>query len=167
MLMTTNQEYGGAPPWAMRSCLYGTPTVPVAEHHATAALLRLAWQTSQDAYHALFERAAADHHEHPRLADLLHAGDWAQAPAACARMAADIVPSLRRSDHPALEPILTGLTALQDGGQQQDIDEIVAGARFRFANLVLADGGPEEANALYTTGFVECLVRLTDRGCGR
>jgi hypothetical protein len=30
MLLTTDQEYGGAPPWAMRSWLYGTPTVPVA-----------------------------------------------------------------------------------------------------------------------------------------
>ena len=30
MLLTTNQEYGAVPPWAMRSWLYGLPTVPVA-----------------------------------------------------------------------------------------------------------------------------------------
>ena len=130
-----------------------------AEHHATAALLRLAWQASQEAYHAFVERAAADHHEHPRLADLLDAGDWSQDPTACARMAADIVPSLRRSDHPALEPILGRLGALRDGSRQRDIDEIVAGARFRFANLVRADAGPGQANALYTELLADCDPR--------
>ena len=127
-----------------------------AEHYATAVLLRLAWQASQEAYHAFVERAAADHYEHSRLADLIDAGDWAQAPAVCARMAADIVPFLRRSDHPALEPILGRLTALRGGGRQPDIDEIVAGARFRFANLVGADSGPRQANALYTELLADC-----------
>ena len=126
------------------------------EYHATAALLRLAWQASQEAYHAFVERAAADHHEHPRLAHLLEAGDWSQTPAACARMAADIVPFLRRSDHPALEPILARLTMLQDASRQRVVDEIVAEARFRFANLVRTDGEPEQANALYTTLLADC-----------
>jgi hypothetical protein len=46
------------------------------------------------------------------------------------------VPLLQRSDHPALEPVFTRLTALQDTCAQRDVDEIVATARFRFANLV-------------------------------
>ncbi len=126
------------------------------EHHAIAALLRLAWQASQEAYNAFVERAAADHHEHPRLVGLLDAGEWSQTPAACARMAADIVPFLGRSDHPALEPILARLTALQDAVRQPDVDEIVATARFRFANLVRADRGPAQANALYTALLADC-----------
>ena len=127
-----------------------------AEHHTTAALLRLAWRVNQDAYHAFVERAAADHHEHPHLADLLEVGEWRETPAACARMAADIVPFLRRGDHPALEPILARLTTLQDACRQRDVDEIVATARFRFANLVRTDDEPEQANALYTTLLAEC-----------
>jgi tetratricopeptide (TPR) repeat protein len=126
------------------------------EHHTTAALLRLAWQVSQEAYNAFVERAAADHHEHPRLAGLLEVGDWSQAPAASARMAAGIVPFLRRSDHPALAPILARLTALQDTARQRDIDEIVAEARFRFANLVREDRGPAEAGDLYTALLTGC-----------
>jgi hypothetical protein len=126
-----------------------------AEHHATAALLRLAWQASQDAYQAFVERAAADHCEHPQLADLLDVGDWSVTPAACARMAADMVPFLGRSDHPALEPIFARLTDLRDACGQRDVDEIVATARFRFANLVRADG-PQRANALYTKLLADC-----------
>jgi hypothetical protein len=71
-------------------------------------------------------------------------------------MAADIVPFLRRSDHPALEPILVRLTALQNSDQQRDVDEIVATARFRFANLVRTDGGPDRANAQYTALLADC-----------
>lgn len=127
-----------------------------AEHHAAAALLRLAWQASQEAFHAFVERAAADHHEHPRLADLLEACDWSQTPAACAQMAADIVPFLRRSDHPALEPILARLIRLQEANRQRDVDEIVAEAQFRFANLVFTEDEPEQANALYTTLLTNC-----------
>ena len=126
------------------------------EHHATGALLRLAWQASQEAYQAFVERAAADHHEHPRLADLLDVGDWSETPAACARMAADIVPFLERSDHPALETIFARLTELQDSSRQRDIDEIMAAGRFRFANLVRNDSGPEQANALYTALLADC-----------
>ena len=71
-------------------------------------------------------------------------------------MAADIVPFLRRSDHPALEPIFARLSRLQDTCRQRDIDEIVAGARFRFANLVLAEGEPGQVNALYTALLADC-----------
>jgi tetratricopeptide (TPR) repeat protein len=127
-----------------------------AEHHATAALLRLAWHASHHAYHAFVERAAADHYEHPHLADLLDVGDWRETPAACARMAAGIVPHLRRSDHPALEPIFARLTGLQDACRQRDVDEIVANARFEFANLVRDDDEPEQANALYTALLADC-----------
>ena len=46
-----------------------------AEHHATTALLRLAWQASPRAYQAFVHRTAADHREHPHLVSLLDAGD--------------------------------------------------------------------------------------------
>jgi tetratricopeptide (TPR) repeat protein len=126
------------------------------EHHTTAALLRLAWQADQDAYRAFVERAAADHHEHPRLADLLDAGDWDQAPAACALMAVDIVPLLRRSDHPALGLLLSRLASLQEACQQPDVDEIVAAARFAHANLVRAEGEPGMANNMYSELLADC-----------
>ena len=126
------------------------------ERHAAKALLRLAWRSDQDAYRAFVGRAAADHHEHPHLAGLLHAGDWSQTPAACARMAADMVPFLQRSDHPALQPILARLTRLQEACGQPDIDQIVAGARFAFANLVRAGDEPGQANALYTRLLEDC-----------
>ena len=127
-----------------------------AENHATAALLRLAWQASQEVYHAFVERAAADHCEHPHLGDLLDVGDWSVTPAACARMAADMVPFLGRSDHPALEPIFARLTELRDACGQRDVNEIVATARFRFANLVRDDDEPQQANALYTGLLADC-----------
>ena len=126
------------------------------ERHAAAVLLRLAWQISRDAYHAFVGRTAADHHKHPHLADLLDVGDWSETPVASAQMAADIVPFMRRSDHPALEPILARLTALQDACRQPDVAEIVTAARFAFANLVRADDEPEQANALYTRLLADC-----------
>jgi tetratricopeptide (TPR) repeat protein len=125
------------------------------EHHATTALLRLAWQASPDAYLAFAERTAADHCEHPHLVDLLDVGDWRETPVACARIAADIVPLLRRSDHPALEPVFTRLTSLQDACRQRDVDEIVATARLAFANLVRTHE-PERANTLYADLLAGC-----------
>lgn len=127
-----------------------------AEHHATAALLRLAWQASPEACHAFVQRAAADHREHPQLVSLLDAGDWQDSPAACARMAAGIVPFLRRSDHPALGPVLARLTGLASACQDPEVDEIAATARFEFANLVGADSGPGQANTLYASLLADC-----------
>jgi len=126
-----------------------------AEHHATATLLRLGWQASPDAYHAFVGRSAADHREHPHLVDLLDVGDWRESPVPCAQLAADTVPLLQRSDHPALQPIFTRLTELQDACGQRDVDEIVATARFRFANLVRSEDS-ERANALYTEVLATC-----------
>ncbi|MGH3185812.1 MAG: hypothetical protein ACRDPY_15965 [Streptosporangiaceae bacterium] len=127
-----------------------------AEHHAAAALLRLGWQARPDAYHAFVERAAADHREHQHLADLLDVADWRDSPVPCAQLAADTVPLLQRSDHPLLEPILTRLTKLQDATGRRDVDEIVAGARFEFAKIVINENHLEQANAHLTEILASC-----------
>jgi hypothetical protein len=127
-----------------------------AEEHATRALLRLAWEAGQDAYRAFVGRAAADHHEHPRLASLLDAGNWEAAPAACARMAADMIPFLRRSDHPALPSILARLAGLPGAPDEPGLAEIVAEARFAHANLVRAEGSARAANSMYTVLLTDC-----------
>ena len=51
-------------------------------------------------------------------------------------------PFLRRPDHSAAGPILARLAGLQEACGQPDIDQIVAGARFAFANLVRARANP-------------------------
>jgi tetratricopeptide (TPR) repeat protein len=127
-----------------------------AEHHATLALLRLGWRANQDAYHAFVERSAADHRGHEHVAELLDIGDWRESPVPCAQMAADTVPLLRHSDHPALGWIFAQLTDLQKACRQRDIDELVTTARFRFANLVLNEGNASRANTLYTEVLADC-----------
>jgi tetratricopeptide (TPR) repeat protein len=127
-----------------------------AEHHAAVTLLRLGWQASQDAYHAFVERSVGDHREHEHVVELLDVGDWSESPVPCARLAADTVPLLRRSDHPALEWIFARLAGLQKVCEQADIDELVAMARFRFANLVLNEDDASRANTLYTEVFADC-----------
>jgi len=126
------------------------------EHHAAMTLLRLGWQANPDAYHAFVERAVADHREHEHVADLLDAGDWNESPVACAQLAADAVPLLGRSDHPALGRIFGWLTELQDACRQRDIDEILIMARYRFANLVLQEDDASGANTLYTEILADC-----------
>jgi tetratricopeptide (TPR) repeat protein len=119
------------------------------EPSAAKALLRLAWQTNPDAYHAFVQRSAGDHREHPNLVDLLDAADWSNSPVASATLAADTVPLLRRSDHPVLEWIFARLETIQEASKAVEIDELVATARFRFANLVLNEGDFGRANAQY------------------
>ncbi len=126
------------------------------EHHAAMTLLRLGWQTSQDAYHAFVERSAADHREHERLANLLDVGDWRESPVRRAQLAVDTVPLLRRSDHPALEWILSRLMELQQACKLGKVDELVATARFRLANLFVNEGNISQANTLYTNVLEDC-----------
>jgi tetratricopeptide (TPR) repeat protein len=127
-----------------------------AEEHAAAALLRLAWTVNQDAYRAFVGRAAADHHEHPCLVGLLDAEDWSGAPVASARMAADVIPFLRRNDHPSLQLILARLDRLQAGLDGRAAAEAVAEARFAHANLVRAEGATDTANSMYTALLANC-----------
>ncbi len=126
------------------------------EHAAAEALLRLAWRANPDAYHAFVERSAGDHREHPRLADLLGICDWDASPLACARLAADTIPLLRRSDHPVLGWIFARFEAAQVNPGNTGISEIVATARFRFANLVFNEGGAQQANDLFTDLVATC-----------
>ncbi|MEU0112777.1 hypothetical protein ABZ137_03385 [Streptomyces bobili] len=127
-----------------------------AEHLAAAALLRLAWQSDQEAYRAFVERAASDHREHPSLVDLLGAGDWLTSPTACVRMAVDTIPLLQRSDHPALTWIFSRLDSLRQSAADEAIDEITMTARFRLANLILNEGNARRANTLYTEALAAC-----------
>jgi tetratricopeptide (TPR) repeat protein len=127
-----------------------------AEHYAAKTLIRLGWRTARNAYHAFVERTAADHREHERLADLLDVGDWHESPVPCAQLVTDVIPLLRRSDHPALEWIFTRLADLQAVCKGRDVDEIVATARYRFANLVFFERDIRRANALYTEMLDDC-----------
>jgi tetratricopeptide (TPR) repeat protein len=119
------------------------------EHAIVVELLRLAWQASQEAYHAFVERTAGDHVEHERLVDLLDAADWQHSPVASAQLLADIVPQLQRSDHPALDWIFSRLRAIQEASREP-VDETIVTARFHFANLVLREGNFGLANQLYS-----------------
>ncbi|MFE3139673.1 hypothetical protein [Streptomyces scopuliridis] len=127
-----------------------------AEHLAAAALLRLAWQSDQEAYRAFVERAADDHTEHPHLVDLLDAGDWLTSPTPCVRMAVDTIPLLQRSDHPALTWIFDRLDSLRQSAAGEEIDELMVTARFRLANLVLNEGDAHRANTLFTEALAAC-----------
>jgi tetratricopeptide (TPR) repeat protein len=126
------------------------------ERAAAEALLRLVWQASPDAYHAFVERSVRDHREHPFLADLLGICDWNASPLACARLAADTIPLLRRSDHPVLGWIFARLEAAQVNPGNTGMNEIVATVRFRFANLVFNGGDTQQANELFTNLLATC-----------
>ena len=56
----------------------------------------------------------------------------------------------------AIRPILARLAGLAEACGQPDIDQIVAGARFAFANLVRAGDEPGQTNALYTRLLENC-----------
>jgi hypothetical protein len=127
-----------------------------AERAAAEHLLRLAWQASPDAYHAFVERSAGDHKDHGSLVALLGLCDWDASPAACARLAAGVMPYLRRSDHPALDWIFAGLEAAQAGSPNAELDEVMAMARFRVANLVFNEGDAQRANELFTSLLAAC-----------
>jgi tetratricopeptide (TPR) repeat protein len=127
------------------------------ERAAARRLLRATWQASPDAYSAFVERAAADYREHAELVDLLGVCDWDSSPVACARMAADIIPLLRRSDHPVLEWIFARFESARETTGNAEMEEIAATARFRFANLVLGEGDLRWANQLYTEILETCM----------
>jgi predicted negative regulator of RcsB-dependent stress response len=65
-------------------------------------------------------------------------------------LAADPVPLLRRSGHPALERIFARLDALHEASSDAEIDELVTIAHFRFTNLVLNEDDFDRANKLFT-----------------
>ena len=120
------------------------------ERSAAQALLQLAWQTHRNAYHAFVERSAGDHREHPNLIDLLDVGDWLDSPMDSARLAADIVPLLRRSGHPALDWISSRLEGLREAAGEAEVDELMAIVRYRFARLVYIEDDLRRANELLT-----------------
>jgi predicted negative regulator of RcsB-dependent stress response len=127
-------------------------------------LLGLAWHTNAEAYAAFVERVAGDHPEHERLVDLLDVDDWQDSPAAAARLAADTIPPLRRSNHPALEWIFARLAALLEASGQTAIKEVMVIARFRFANLVLGEGDYRKANELYSDALSDSDPSWSVRG---
>jgi tetratricopeptide (TPR) repeat protein len=118
------------------------------EVHAARSLRDLAWRWSAEAYSAFVQRAAADHREHPRLMELLDVAG-AERDSSWVRLLIDVIPMLRRSDHPLLTWILDHLEA---AGTRvtEPADEDVATARFRFATLVFHEGDTQRANALYS-----------------
>lgn len=133
------------------------------ERHATTALLQAAWRADTHSYTAFVERAVGDHREHEQLVDLLAIGDWSESPFTCARTAVDIIPLLRRSDHPALEWIFTQLNAQRESARSDELDELIVTARFRFANLVMREDDYPQANALLTEALAACDPRWPAR----
>lgn len=117
------------------------------ERNATTALLQTAWHTDPHSYTAFVERAVGDHREHDQLVGLLDIGDWSESPSTCAHTAVDIIPLLRRSNHPALEWIFTQLNAQRESVQTDELDELIITARFRFANLVMRENDYPRATA--------------------
>ncbi len=112
-------------------------------------LLQLGWNADPAAYGTFVARAAGDHVEHSHLVDLLRVDDESADPSAWAALAADVVPMLRRSDHPALVWLLARLEDLRRGAESPQLGELAVTARFRAANLLLVDE-PGRANELLT-----------------
>jgi hypothetical protein len=118
-------------------------------------LLGLAWRANEEAYAAFVGRAVGDHAEHELLIELLDVDGWQDSPVAAARLAADNIPLVGRSDHPALEWIFARLAALLEISSETAINELMVIARFRFANLVFGEGHCERANELYTDALAD------------
>jgi hypothetical protein len=115
------------------------------DRFAATKLLEAAWLAAPEAYKAFVARTTADHCDHPNLVDLFNVeGD---SPPSWAWLAVDSLPLLRRSDHPLIAAIFTRLTAYEAA---PDVDEAIATARFRFANLVLNEEDAGRANELFT-----------------
>lgn len=125
------------------------------EQHAAQTLLRLAVQAAPEAYGAFVGRAARDHRDHPRLIALL---EVLSAPVEWASLAVDLIPLMRRSDHPLVIQILERLDALDAAGEPA-VAELEATARFCRANLVWGEGDAARANELYT-----CILATADPG---
>lgn len=98
------------------------------------------------AFGAFVGRTARDHRDHPRLIALL---DALSEPAEWARLAVDLIPLLRRSDHPVVVEILERLGTLDNVGDPA-VAELAATAQFRHTNLIWAEGDAAQANDLYT-----------------
>lgn len=116
---------------------------------STKRLLKLAWEASPDAYGAFVSRAAGDHVEHPHLVDLLRVDDESVNSHAWATLAVDVIPLLRRSDHPMLVWLVERLDDLRREQDDSQLDELAVAAIFRTANLLL-EAEPERANELFT-----------------
>jgi hypothetical protein len=113
-------------------------------------LLRLAWRASPNAYKAFVERVAGDHREHESLVELLDVDDAASLTSAWATLVADTIPFLGRSDHPVISWIFRRLTTLRETTLDGNVDEAIAIARFRFANILLGENDARRANELFT-----------------
>jgi tetratricopeptide (TPR) repeat protein len=99
-----------------------------------------------EAYAAFVERSVGDHRNHPQLGALLDAlptdGTWAD-------LAVRIIPLLRSSHHPLLEPILARLATYAQTGNPQAQDCYARG-RFAAANLLFFAAQYELAQVAYT-----------------
>lgn len=123
---------------------------------ATTTLLRHAFHSNLDAYQGFVERAAADHTEHPRLLDLLIASVSDESPAVSAELAVAVIPLLKRSGHPAITWIFDQLACVRDRIGPDRIGQLLATARFRFANLVFGEGDMHKAFELLTQALAQC-----------
>jgi tetratricopeptide (TPR) repeat protein len=126
-----------------------------AEHALARQLLGLAWRTDEGSYAAFVERAAGDHAEHERLVDLLDVDGWQDSPVAAARLAADAIPLLGRSDHPALDWIFARLEALLKVSSEPAVKELAVTAQFRFANLIFSERRSKRASELYSDAMAD------------
>ncbi len=124
---------------------------PGVEQAAAREVLKQAASGVPDGFTAFVERAARDHVDHPQLLTLM---DLVTAPLAWAQLAVDVIPLLRRSDHPVLPLIMQRLEALDSAGEP-GAAELAVTARFRHANLVLfVDKDSGRANEMFTAALV-------------
>ena len=117
---------------------------------AARAVLALAARRRLDAFTAFVGRAARDHPDHPKLSGLM---DVLVDEPAWPRLAVDVLPLLRRSDHPLVATILGRLSSLQERTGDPESRQLVAEAQFRMANLLANEEQAERANALYTAAL--------------
>lgn len=126
------------------------------EATASQTLLAAGARAGPEAYTAFVQRAARDHRDHPHLIDLLNVvherRTWAQ-------LAVDMIPLLRRSDHPIIANILARLDGLHRTDADPNLAELRVTAQFRRANLVMAEGDAARANDLLTGCLSEADAR--------
>lgn len=120
------------------------------EATVTGLLLNLACAARPDAYWAFVERAIGDHPEHPGVLELFRSVDGALPEVEILEAAVNVIPLLRRSDHPALEWIFDGLAALQAIEAHPRSENLVATALFRHATLFYSEKDWISARRLYS-----------------
>lgn len=120
------------------------------EREATISVLQHAWTERPDAYGAFVERTSHDFSAHERLVDLLIIAISSGPSIAGAKLAVNIIPLLRRSDHPALDWIHEQLTAIRLGSDPDGTVELVAEARMRHAKLFFDEGEFNRAQEIFS-----------------